>query len=144
MSAMPDAKFTIADDFPPVTYDQWRAVAEADLKGASFDQKLVTHTYEGVDIQPVYSQRDKIGAGDELGLPGAPPFVRGTSSIGAVRTGWDLRQEHAHPDLAITNRAILEDLEGGVTSILLRFDAAASGGFDPDDPAATDLVGIDG
>ncbi|HTQ40038.1 MAG TPA: methylmalonyl-CoA mutase family protein [Pirellulales bacterium] len=137
-------KFTIENEFPPVTYEQWRALAEADLKGATVEQKLVTHTYEGVDIHPVYSSRDALGSGDVFGLPGAPPFVRGPNAVTAMQHGWDLRQEHAHPDLHVTNRAILEDLEGGVTSILLRLDAAACLGLEPDDPAAADLVGQDG
>src|SRR6516164_236166 len=141
---MLDPEFTLGDDFPPVGYDEWRALAEADLQGASFEQKLVTHTYEGIDIQPVYTRRDRPGEGDPDGFPGMPPFVRGTRPLGAVLTGWDLRQEHAHPDLAATNRAILEDLRGGVTSLLLRLDLAARGGLDPDDPAAADLAGRDG
>jgi methylmalonyl-CoA mutase len=141
---MLDPQFTLRDDFPPVSYDDWRPLAEADLQGASFEQKLVTHTYEGIDIQPVYTRRDRPGEGDPDGFPGLPPFVRGASPLGAVRTGWDLRQEHAHPDLAVTNRAILDDLRGGVTSLLLRLDAAARNGLDPDDPAAAELAGRDG
>ncbi len=42
--------------------------------------------------------------------------------MGAVLTGWDLRQEYTHPDLAVTNRAVLDDLAGGVTSLLVRLD----------------------
>src|SRR5262249_12175902 len=57
---------------------------------------------------------------------------------------WDLRQEHAHPDLDVTNQAILDDLRGGVTSLLLRLDLAARNGLDPDDPAAAELAGRDG
>jgi methylmalonyl-CoA mutase len=141
---MLDPEFTLGDDFPPVGYDEWRALAEADLQGASFEQKLVTHTYEGIDIQPVYTRRDRPEGGDPNGLPGLPPFVRGARPLGAVRTGWDLRQEHAHPDLEVANQAILDDLRGGVTSLLLRLDAAARGGLDPDDPAAAELAGRDG
>jgi methylmalonyl-CoA mutase len=137
-------EFTLRDDFPPVGYDEWRPLAEADLEGAPFEQKLVTHTYEGIDLQPVYTRCDRPGEGDPDGFPGLPPFVRGSSMLGAMRTGWDLRQEHAHPDLAATNQAILEDLQGGVTSLLLRLDAAARGGFDPDNPAAAELAGRDG
>jgi methylmalonyl-CoA mutase len=137
-------EFTIQDDFPPVDYDPWRALAEADLQGASFEQKLITHTYEGIDIQPVYTRRDRPGAGDPNGLPGLPPFVRGARPLGAVQTGWDVRQEHTHPDLAAANRAILEDLQGGVTSLLLRLDSAARNGLDPDDPGATEWAGRDG
>jgi methylmalonyl-CoA mutase len=137
-------ELTLKDDFPPAGYDEWRTLAEADLQGAPFEQKLVTHTYEGIDIQPVYTSRDRPSESDPNGFPGLPPFVRGSRPLGAVKTGWDLRQEHAHPDLQVSNQAILEDLQGGVTSLLLRFDAAARGGLDPDDPGAAELAGRDG
>jgi methylmalonyl-CoA mutase len=138
------SEFTLGDEFPPVAYEAWRALAEADLQGASFEQKLVTHTYEGIDIQPLYTRRDRPGNGQANGLPGLAPFVRGSRPMGAADTGWDLRQEHLNPDLGVTNQAILEDLEGGVTSLLLRFDAAARNGHDADDPAAAELAGRDG
>lgn len=128
--------FTIRDDFPPADYDQWRAIVETDLKGAPFEKKLVTHTYEGIDLEPLYSRKDFPGDTDPFGFPGLPPFVRGSLPLEAVQTGLDLRQEHAHPDLKATNRAILEDLAGGVTSVLLRLDTAASGGWDIDQAAA--------
>jgi methylmalonyl-CoA mutase len=119
-------------------------LAKADLHGAAFEQKLITHTYEGIDIQPVYTRRDLPGEGDPNGFPGLPLFVRGARPLEAVQTGWDLRQEHAHPDLAATNQAILEDVQGGVTSLLLRLDIAARSGLDPDDPEAAELAGRDG
>jgi methylmalonyl-CoA mutase len=131
-------------DFPPVGYDEWRALAEADLEGAPFEQKLVTHTYEGIDIQPLFTRRDWPAEGDPEGLPGLPPFVRGSRRPGAVQTGCDLRQEHTHPDLAAAHEAILEDVGGGVTSLLLRLDAAARNGLDPDDPGAGEWAGRDG
>ncbi|MEQ8786875.1 MAG: methylmalonyl-CoA mutase family protein [Pirellulaceae bacterium] len=136
--------FTLADDFPPVTYEAWRELVEADLKGASFEQKLVTHTYEGIDIQPVYTRRDALADDETHSLPGFRPFVRGASPLGAVLTGWDLRQEYAHPDLTVVNQSILADLEGGVTSLLLRLDRAARGGRDPDQAAVADMAGDDG
>ena len=63
-------RFTIEDDFPPVSYEQWRALVEADLQGVTIEQKLVWHTYDGVDIQPVYTRRDELSGGQVLGLPG--------------------------------------------------------------------------
>jgi methylmalonyl-CoA mutase len=137
-------KLTIADDFPPVSPEQWRPLAEADLEAASFEQKLVTHTYEGLDLQPVYTRHDWPSEDDPCGFPGVPPFVRGAHPLGATQTGWDLRQEHAHPDPAVSNRAIRDDLQGGVTSLLLRLDFAARNGLDPDAPAAAVLAGHDG
>lgn len=139
-----DSEFSIADDFPPVSYDEWRKLAEAALEGAPFEKKLVTHTYEGFDVQPIYTRADQLGEGDPLGFPGQSPFVRGSRPLGSTASGWDLRQEHAHPDLEIANRAILDDLQGGVSSVLLRLDAAACNGLDPDDPAAKELVGHHG
>lgn len=136
--------FTLKDDFPPVAYDEWRTLAEADLAGAPFEQKLVTRAYEGFDIQPLFTRRDHSGEGDPEGFPGWPPFVRGSQTLGVVASGWDLRQEHAHPDLATTSRAIFDDLQGGVTSLLVRLDFAARCGFDPDEPAAGELAGRDG
>ena len=141
---MPVDKFTIQSDFPPASYDQWRALADADLQGSPFEQKLVTHTYEGIDIQPLYTRRDQRAEPDAEGFPGFPPFVRGSHVLGCSQTGWDLRQEYAHAELSTANQAILDDLQGGVTSLLLRLDQAARAGLDPDDRRATDWVGRDG
>ncbi len=137
-------EFTIKDDFPPVGYDQWRAIVEASLQGAPFDRKLVTRKYEGFDVQPVYSRSDESGGDDPFGFPGLAPFIRGTDPLGAVQRGWDLRQEYSHPDLTVTNREILDDLEGGTTSTHIRLDAAARSGFDPDHSQAAELAGRDG
>ena len=79
-------KFSIEDEFPPVAYDRWRDAAEAMLKGASFEQKLVTHTYEGIDLQPLYTRQDALGD-DAFGFPGLAPYVRGSSPLGAVAGG---------------------------------------------------------
>jgi len=117
-------KLTIADDFSPVDYDTWRATVEADLEGAPFERKLVSHTYEGIDVQPVYTLADDLGE-DAAGMPGFAPFLRGPHPQGHVMCGLDLRQEHAHPDIDFSNKAIIADLEGGVTSLLIRLDRAA-------------------
>jgi methylmalonyl-CoA mutase len=137
-------EFTIRDDFPPVTYEAWRSLVEADLNGAPFEKKLVTHTYEGIDIQPIYTRKNFPGERDPNGFPGLPPFVRGARALGTVMRGADLRQEHAHPDLAVTNRTIRADLADGAISIQLRLDAAARNGLDPDEAAAAGLAGRDG
>ncbi|MEN6626204.1 MAG: methylmalonyl-CoA mutase family protein [Candidatus Sumerlaeia bacterium] len=125
-------------DFPPVTPEAWRAQAETDLKGAPFDKKLLTHTYEGITIQPLYTESDWPSASDPSGLPGMDPYTRGATALGTVR-GWDIRQEHALPWPADNNKAIKQDLERGATSIRIRLDdAVRSGKYD------IDLVGSGG
>ena len=46
-------------DVPLMLVGGGRALAEAALKGAPFEKKLVTRTYEGIDVQPVYAHRDR-------------------------------------------------------------------------------------
>ncbi|HUP73753.1 MAG TPA: methylmalonyl-CoA mutase family protein [Acidimicrobiales bacterium] len=106
---------TLAGEFATPAREQWLELVAAVLKGASFDQKLVTHTYDGVSIQPLYTADTPVAEG----LPGVAPFVRGARSAGQLG-GWDVRQYHADPDPVATNAAILADLERGVTSIWLR------------------------
>ena len=143
MTKLP-SEFTIQDDFPAVGYDEWRAVVEDALKGAPFERKLVTHTYEGIDVQPIYSRQDRSSEDAAIGFPGFAPFIRGSQPLGKVMQGWDLRQEHTHPDLAEANRAILDDLEGGATSVLLKLDSAAQTGIDVGDDTANQLMGHEG
>jgi methylmalonyl-CoA mutase len=131
-------------DFPAVEYQQWRSLVEAQLQGTTFEEALVTPTYEGIDLEPLYARGDEPAERGWPGLPGHPPFVRGPQAAGATPTGWDLRQQHAHPDLHISNQLIHEDVQGGVTSVLLRLDAAARAGLDPDDAAAAEHSGQDG
>ncbi|MCA9100083.1 MAG: methylmalonyl-CoA mutase small subunit [Planctomycetales bacterium] len=135
------SEFTIREDFPPVSYDEWRRTVEHALDGAPFERKLVRRNYDGIDIQPLYTRDDQLGEGDVQGLPGFPPFVRHAQPLGAVAAGWDIRSEHAHPDVAVTNRAILDDLLGGVTSVQLQFDGAACNGLDADAPSWGELAG---
>ena len=136
---LPDT-FTIDDDFPPVEYDQWRAIAEASLSGAPFEKKLVTHTYEGIDVQPVYALRDRPDEPDSEGFPGFAPHVRGASPPGTSVSGWDLRQTYSHPLLQNAKSEIDADLQGGVTSIELRLDAITRSGRDPDNSRAGDFA----
>ncbi|TWU42873.1 methylmalonyl-CoA mutase family protein [Novipirellula artificiosorum] len=139
---MSSSKLSVKDDFPPVDYETWRSTVEATLHGAPFEKKLVSHTYEGIDIQPVYTRRDELEGKDPSGFPGSSPFLRGSKPLGSVLNGTDLRQEHAHPDIDVTNKAILADLEGGVTSILIKLDTAARQGNPPSEVGAS--VGHDG
>jgi methylmalonyl-CoA mutase len=139
-----DKDLDLAADFPPTTYDQWRKVAEAELKGAPFEKKLVGQTYEGIPIQPLYTAGHWSAAGDPSGFPGFAPLTRGATPLGNAVSGWDIRQEHAHPDAVEANRAILGDLERGVSSVQLRFDAAACAGLDADAREAIELAGQDG
>jgi len=134
----------ILDDFPPVSYDTWKAQAVAELKGVPFEKKMVTHTYEGIDIQSIYTPESWPSANDPSGFPGSLPYTRGTRPLGHSLDGWDVRQEVRHPEPAEVNRIVLEELDNGVTSVELKLDAAASAGLDADDPRSAELCGREG
>ncbi len=98
------------------------------LAGAPFEKKLVSKTYDGLSIRPLYTRADWASHNDPSGLPGGAPFVRGGTVLGSALNGWDVRQAHDHPNPATANKEILEDLENGVSSILLKLDVEGKTG----------------
>jgi methylmalonyl-CoA mutase len=137
-------KLTILDDFPPVGYEVWKAQVLLELKGVPFETKMITHTYDGVNIQPIYTAESWPSANDPSGFPGSAPYTRGTKPLGHSQGGWDVRQEASNPEPAAANAVIRGELKQGVTSIELKLDAAASAGLDADDPRSAGLCGCDG
>lgn len=133
----------LASDFPPADLSTWRALAEADLSGTPFDKKLVTHTYEGISLQPLYTRAD-LKRDDPSGFSGMMPMTRASRPLGNTQCGWDLRQECTEPDPARASVLIRDDLEGGTTSILLRLDACSRQALDPRSPAGAQLAARDG
>ena len=109
----------LAAEFPAVTRQQWqRLVAKVlgvDGDVESPERQLATITADGIEIEPLYVAD---GSRPVPGYPGQPPFVRGRGPAGN-RTGWDVRQRHEHPDPAVAREQIMEDLEGGVSSLWL-------------------------
>jgi methylmalonyl-CoA mutase len=124
----------LAAEFPPASAEQWQELVRGVLakSGASADQ-LTTTTYDGIRIAPLYTAADQTGF---TGLPGVAPFVRGARPEGNISTGWDVRTRHSGSDAAAINKAILTDLENGVTSLWLAVAPEAL-------PAALDEVLLD-
>ena len=123
-----ESELTLAADFPEAAHDQWLKLVDKVLGGASFDKKLVSRTFDGIALQPLYTRADWNAEGDPSGLPGGAPFTRGDKVLGASVNGWDIRQSHGHPVPATANKQILEDLERGVTSITLKVDPSGVNG----------------
>ena len=72
------------------------------------------------------------------------PYTRGGRASGNRVDDWDARGTYAYPDPATCNDVVLRDLERGVKSIEVVFDAAAKAGLDGDAPSAAELAGVDG
>lgn len=133
-----DGGFDLAAGFDGANRDAWLKLVEKALKGAD-PATLESRTADGIAIRPLYTREDA-----DSGLPGFSPFWRGATAAGGSAHGWDIRQRHDHPDPKLANKAILEDLERGVTSIALRLDTAfAQGDEEPDGVMAYDMSGLD-
>lgn len=121
------------DQFPGISYEEWRAKVEADLKGADFEKKLVWRTNEGFNVQPIYRAEDIADLKTTDSLPGEFPYVRGTRTD----NDWLTRQEIIADTPEEANAIALDVLTKGVNSL----------GFKVEDPTvatiATLLKGID-
>ncbi|MBP0438860.1 methylmalonyl-CoA mutase family protein [Tianweitania sediminis] len=93
--------------FPQADMDAWRAVAEKALKGADFEETLVSHTDDGLRIEPLYRRAD-------------PLFVPRCNPL----KPWSFVQRIDDVDPARANRQALDDLEQGATGLALVFEGA--------------------
>ncbi len=128
-------------DYP--TYEQWREVAEKSLKGAPFEKKLLTKTYEGITLKPVYNADSTSGLAHMGALPGFTPYVRGGSAAGSSASPWRISQDISCPTPSETRAALKQGLERGQSGIRLTPDEAGRDGIDPDHASPGD-VGSDG
>lgn len=110
---MAEKREKLFDQFPGISYDEWRAKVETDLKGADFNKKLVWRTNEGFNVQPIYRAEDIADFKTTESLPGEYPYIRGTKT----NNEWLTRQEILSEDPAEANKTAVEVLDKGVNSL---------------------------
>jgi methylmalonyl-CoA mutase len=100
-----DRDLSFAAEFPAASREAWLKLVSGVLKGAPFERRLVSKTYDGLAIEPLYGRdaaaRPVIGRS-----PGAP---------------WQVMTRIEHPDPAAANSQALHDLENGATGLALVF-----------------------
>jgi methylmalonyl-CoA mutase len=129
MSALPETPgqpLELAAEFPAASADEWVALVAGVLRKSGLADEadpiaaLTATTYEGIRVLPLYTSAEVPETGLlATGLPGAAPYVRGSTVDGATATGWDVRTRHADPNPTRTRAAALNDLETGATSLWL-------------------------
>jgi methylmalonyl-CoA mutase len=108
----------LAAEFPPVSREDWLKLVEKTLKGASFEKKLVSKTYDGLSIQPLYERAKDAApiANREAGTP------------------WKVMSRIDLPDAKPANAEALHELENGATGLtLVCAGAPAANGYGLED-----------
>ncbi|SPE61761.1 methylmalonyl-CoA mutase, small subunit [Verrucomicrobia bacterium] len=134
----------LLSEFPPVSFEDWRKLVEAELKGAPFDKKMFTPTYEGITLRPIYRREDVTGLSHLNSFPGFAPFVRGATASGQVRKPWDVSQELAFASPTEFNHAARNSISRGLNALNIVLDKATRDGHDPDwaEPEDVGLGGL--
>lgn len=129
----------LLSEFPYSTYADWREAALKLLKGAPFEKKLCTKTYEGITLQPIYMQQDIEGLTHIDSLPGFAPYLRGGNVLGSKVDSWKVAQEIPYGTPEEFNKALRHDLERGQTAVNLLLDKATRLELDPDQAQPGDV-----
>ena len=122
----------LANEFPPVSREDWLKLVDGVLKGQPFDKRLVRRTADGIALQPLYTADNT--------APASGPLI-GPRDLDRP---WELRSTVAHPSPQEAGRQSLQELENGAASLLLKIDPAGTRGIavaDRDDLAAA-LSGV--
>ncbi|HOD33384.1 MAG TPA: methylmalonyl-CoA mutase family protein, partial [Holophaga sp.] len=129
----------LLSDFPVPSLEQWREEVVRLLKGAPYEKKMLTPTYEGITLQPIYTAEDVKGLPFQDTLPGEWPYLRGTEPLGKRLQGWLVAQELPFPEAKAYNEALRQDLERGLTAIAFHLDEAGQQGLDADQAEAASV-----
>lgn len=132
-TAMPAVTF---EEFPPTTYEEWKAATIVALKGGVFEKRMFTKTYEGIQLEPIYTSEDTKDLTHPHSLPGEDYFLRGVHAGGYVSTPWKIAQKCAEALPAKFNETAKQELAKGSTSLNIALDTATLEGVDATDADA--------
>jgi methylmalonyl-CoA mutase len=100
-------QLSLAAEFPATSLAEWRRLVEEALKGAAFDKRLVSQTYDGLRVEPLY------------------PRAAGRAAVtGRAAVPWQVLQRVDHPEAQAANAQALADLQNGATGLALVFAGA--------------------
>ena len=120
--------------------DEWKTLAEAELKGRSPDE-LTWQTAEGIAVKPLYTEADAQGLAHLGQIPGEAPYTRGVKATMYAGRPWTLRQYAGFSTAEESNAFYRRNLAAGQQGASVAFDLATHRGYDSDHPRVTGDVG---
>jgi len=122
------------------TIDDWRALAEKELRGKPLDA-LTWETLEGIKVKPLYTAEDVEGLPHMGSLPGFGPFTRGVKATMYAGRPWTIRQYAGFSTAEESNNFYRKALAAGQQGVSVAFDLATHRGYDSDHPRVMGDVG---
>jgi len=129
-------------DFPVPSFEEWKNQVIKDLKGEPFE-KLITKTYEEINLQPLYTSNDIKDLPQVNNFPGFENYLRGNSASGFNGRDWEIAQEYNQALPEDLNEDLRSDLKRGLNSINIVLDNPTMLGLDADQSKSGE-VGKDG
>ena len=118
------------DEFTPPTYDAWKEACIALLKGAPFEKKLFTKTYEGITFSPMYFHADTEPIQSTKSFPGMGDYLRGVTANGYVNAPWGIAQACDETLPEDNNELLKHEIDKGSTIYNIKVDCATRKGKD--------------
>ena len=125
------------------TLKEWVELVKKELKGNDSDS-IIWKTPEGIDIQPLYIEKDLEGLSHLGGVPGLAPFLRGPKATMYTGRPWTVRQYAGFSTAKESNEFYKRNLAAGQMGLSVAFDLATHRGYDSDHPRVSGDVGMSG
>ena len=110
----------LGNEFGAPSEGDWLQAVETALRGKSIDS-LTSADLAGFERQPLYTETNSQTANDAAGLPGFAPFTRGAHTLNNEFLPWHIAQRVIIGRKGADNEAVLTDLSGGVSALVLDF-----------------------
>jgi methylmalonyl-CoA mutase len=130
------------DAFPRKSLEDWRALAEQEIKGDPDRLRWVTP--EGIPVEPLYTAADLEDLEAVDTLPGFEPFLRGIRATMYANRPWTIRQYAGFSTAEESNAFYRANLAAGQMGLSVAFDLATHRGYDSDHPRVAGDVGMAG
>lgn len=118
------------DEFTPPTDEEWKAACEALLKGAPFEKKMFTKTYEGITFDPMYTRKHTEDILPKGIMPGMGDYLRGVDAAGYIGKPWGIAQACDETFPAENNELLRHEHDKGATIYHIVLDTASRTGVD--------------